>query len=81
MSLEKALMIVASPYAAQKPCSVRARKAKPMVPLLVQIAKFLRTQVPPVTPDERTEIIVFMKAADISKKRGGRPVQLSEVMK
>jgi predicted dehydrogenase len=50
-------------------------------PLLDQIAKFFRTRVPPVNPEETLEIIAFMEAADISKTRGGCPVQLSEVMK
>ena len=50
-------------------------------PLLIQIAHFFRTRVPPVKPDETLEIIAFMEAADVSKTRGGCPVQLSEVMK
>ena len=50
-------------------------------PLLTQVAKFFRTRVPPVRPEETLEIIAFMEAADLSKTRGGSPVQLSEVMK
>lgn len=50
-------------------------------PLLIQIANFFRTRVPPVKPEETLEIIAFMEAADVSKTRGGCPVQLSEVMK
>src|SRR5690242_8522850 len=50
-------------------------------PLLVEIAHFFRTRVPPVNPDETLEIIAFIEAADISKARGGVPVKLSEVMK
>jgi hypothetical protein len=40
-------------------------------PLLVEIAKFLRTRVPPVSADETLEIFAFMQAAEISKAEGG----------
>ena len=50
-------------------------------PLLIQIANFFRTRVPPVKPDETLEIIAFMEAADVSKTRGGCPVQLRDIMK
>ena len=50
-------------------------------PLLVEIAKFFRTQVPPVHPAETLEIMAFIEAADMSKARGGASVQLSEVMR
>jgi len=50
-------------------------------PLLVEIAKFFRTQVPPVHPEETLEIMAFIEAADMSKARGGASVQLSEVMR
>jgi len=56
-------------------------KSETYGPLLIQIANFFRTRVPPVKPEETLEIIAFMEAADISKTRGGYPVQLSEVMK
>ena len=48
--------------------------------LLVEIVKFFRTGVPPVSPDETLEIMAFMEAADLSKARGGAPVSLAEVM-
>ena len=48
-------------------------------PLLVEIAKFFRTRVPPVQPEETLEIFAFMEAADLSKARGGAAVPLSEV--
>jgi predicted dehydrogenase len=48
-------------------------------PLLVEIATFFRTRVPPVKPEETLEIIAFMEAADISKARGGAAVPLSEI--
>jgi predicted dehydrogenase len=49
-------------------------------PLLVQIAKFLRTGEPPVDPAETIELYAFMEAASESKKRGGQPVTIAEVM-
>lgn len=48
-------------------------------PLLVEIAKFFRTRVAPVPPEETLEIFAFMEAADLSKARGGAAVPLSEV--
>jgi predicted dehydrogenase len=48
-------------------------------PLLVEIAKFLRTRVPPVSADETLEIFAFMQAAEISKAEGGAEVPLSRV--
>ena len=50
-------------------------------PLLVEIAKFFKTDVPPVDPNESLEIIAFMEAADLSVARGGVAVPLSEIMK
>ena len=50
-------------------------------PLLVEIAKFFRTRMPPVNQDETLEIIAFMEAGDISQARAGAPVPLSEVTK
>ena len=50
-------------------------------PLLVEIAKFFKTHVPPVDPKESLEAIAFMEAADLSVTRGGVAVPLSEIMK
>ena len=63
--------------------SVLHSEPRPSVygPLLVEIAKFFRTQVPPVHPEETLEIMAFIEAADMSKARGGASVQLSEVMR
>lgn len=49
-------------------------------PLVVEIARFFRTGKPPVAIAESLEIIAFMEAADESKRRGGVPVKLEEVM-
>ncbi len=48
--------------------------------MLVEIAKFFKTGVAPVTPEETIEIFAFMEAADESKRRGGVPVSVAEVL-
>ena len=48
-------------------------------PLLVEIVKFMRTRVPPVSADETLDIFAFMQAAEISKAEGGAEVPLSRV--
>ncbi|MHA3771252.1 Gfo/Idh/MocA family protein [Verrucomicrobiota bacterium sgz303538] len=49
-------------------------------PLVGEIMQFFKTGVPPVSAEETTEIFAFMEAADESKRRGGQPVKLSEVL-
>lgn len=49
-------------------------------PLLVEIVKFFRTGVPPVSEEETLEIYTFMEAADESKRQGGVPVSLASVL-
>ena len=49
-------------------------------PLVVEIVKFFKTGKPPVSAEETIEIFAFMEAADESKRQGGRPVSISEVM-
>jgi hypothetical protein len=49
-------------------------------PLIVEIIKFARSKQPPVAEAETLEIYAFMEAADESKRRGGEPVQLKEMM-
>ncbi|MCU0962222.1 MAG: galactose-1-epimerase [Pirellulaceae bacterium] len=48
--------------------------------LLVEIARFFRTGKPPVSAEQTLEIYAFMEAADESKRRGGTPVSLEEVL-
>jgi predicted dehydrogenase len=48
-------------------------------PLLVEIEKFFRTRVPPVSAAETLEIFAFMQAAEISKAEGGADVPLQRV--
>jgi hypothetical protein len=56
------------------------RGAGPYDRLAQDIIQFFRTKVPPVPLDETLEIFAFMEAADESKRRGGSPVTLAEVM-
>jgi hypothetical protein len=49
-------------------------------PLVVQIARFFQTRVPPVDAKETLELCAFMEAADESKRRGGVPVAIKDVM-
>lgn len=50
------------------------------VSLLRQIMDFFRTGVPPVSAEETIEMFAFMEAADESKRRGGVPIRLSELI-
>lgn len=49
-------------------------------PLVVEIMKFFQTGIVPVSPEETIEMFAFMEAADESKRQGGVPVKLSDVM-
>jgi predicted dehydrogenase len=49
-------------------------------PLVVEIVKFFQTRKSPVPPSETIELFAFMEAADESKRRGGKPVSLVEVL-
>lgn len=46
-----------------------------------EIAKFFETGTPPVSAEETLEIFAFMEAADESKRQGGAPVSIAEVIK
>ncbi len=50
-------------------------------PLVRQIMKFFLTGIAPVSPEETLEIYAFMEAADESKRRGGKPVRIAEVVR
>jgi predicted dehydrogenase len=45
------------------------------------VLEFFRTRISPVSLDETVEIFAFLEAADESKRRGGAPVKLSEVIR
>lgn len=49
-------------------------------PLLVKILEFFKTGVEPVRREETLEIFTFMQAADISKQKGGVPVNMEKVL-
>ena len=48
--------------------------------LCEHIAEFFQTGRPPVSPEETIEIFAFMEAADESKRIGGGPVRLQDVI-
>lgn len=48
--------------------------------LTAAVAEFFDTRVAPVPPAETLEIFAFMEAAEESKRRGGAPVAIAEVM-
>ncbi len=49
-------------------------------PLCREIGQFFKSRTPPVSADETIEIFAFMEAAEESKRRGGAPVSLAEVL-
>lgn len=49
-------------------------------PLVIEICKFFKTGKPPVSMEETLEIYTFMEAADESKRQGGKPVSMEEVL-
>lgn len=49
-------------------------------PFLREVMKFFKTGVAPVAPEETIEIYAFMEAADESKREGGKPVRIADVM-
>jgi hypothetical protein len=46
----------------------------------MEIVKYFDSGVIPINPDETLEILAFMEAADISKKKDGKPVSMEKVM-
>jgi hypothetical protein len=50
-------------------------------PLVREIMTFFQTRVAPVNPEETLELFAFMEAADESKRQGGAPVRIADVMK
>lgn len=49
-------------------------------PLVMEIAKFFQTKEVPISAAETIEIYAFMEAADESKRQGGVPVSVAEVI-
>ncbi|HOZ46623.1 MAG TPA: Gfo/Idh/MocA family oxidoreductase [Candidatus Hydrogenedentes bacterium] len=50
-------------------------------PMLVEIVKFFQTGIAPVSAEETIELFAFMEAADESKRQGGCPVKIADVIK
>ncbi len=50
-------------------------------PLLREVIRFFQTGVPPVSGEETLEMFAFMEAADESKRQGGKPVRIAEILK
>lgn len=48
-------------------------------PLLAKILEFFKTGIPPVSAEETLDIFTFMAAADVSRKKGGSPVETASV--
>lgn len=48
--------------------------------LLREIIRFFQTGMPPVPAAETIELMAFLEAADESKRRGGQPVRLTEIL-
>ena len=49
--------------------------------LVKEIVRFFQSGCVPVYPSETIEMFAFMEAADESKRQGGTPVKLSDVIK
>lgn len=49
-------------------------------PLLIRILEFFKSGIEPVKREETIEIFAFMQAAEVSKKKGGIPVEVDKVM-
>jgi predicted dehydrogenase len=49
-------------------------------PLVEKIAEFFHTKKPAVNNDETVEVYAFMEAADESKRQGGKPASIQDVM-
>jgi len=49
-------------------------------PLVAAIVTFFQTKQPPVAAEETIELFAFMEAADESKRQGGKPVKLADVL-
>ena len=50
-------------------------------PLVIEICEFFKTGKPPVAAEETLQIYTFMEAADESKRQGGAPVSMADVLK
>ena len=49
-------------------------------PLVREIIRFFQTGVAPVSPEETIELMAFMEAADESRRQGGHPVRIKDLV-
>lgn len=49
-------------------------------PLVLEICRFFKTGIAPVPKEETIELFAFMEAADESKRLGGQPVEIAQVL-
>jgi len=49
-------------------------------PMIAEVVKFFQTGVAPVSAEETTNLFAFMEAADESKRQGGIPIKIADVM-
>lgn len=61
--------------------AIRGGEKHSYKPLVEAYIKFFQTGVSPVSIETTIELLAFMEAADESKRRGGTPVTIAEVMK
>lgn len=50
-------------------------------PMLIEIAKFFQTGETPISAEDTLQVIAFMEAAEESKRQGGKPVSVADVLK
>jgi hypothetical protein len=60
---------------------IQGAKYEGYEPAVVAMCEFFKTGKPPVPREETIEIYAFMEAADASKKAGGKPVKLADIIK
>jgi predicted dehydrogenase len=60
---------------------VSEKVARSYAPLVAAFVTFFKSGISPVAERETLELLAFMEAADESKRRGGAPVGIADVMK
>lgn len=59
---------------------IQGAKYEGYEPAVAAMCEFFKTGKPPVRREETIEIYAFMEAADASKKAGGKPVKLADII-
>ena len=76
----QAAILIAWPNADTDWADRLAEVEETYIALVAAIARFYRTKQSPVSAEETLEIYAFMEDADESKRRGGTPVSLRDVL-